>query len=322
MKKFKYLPSEIAKINQIFSDNNIKLMFESFSDYYKSLEQLIKEISKFSIRYHLENYYSSYSHEYDVKKQKLLTISKYYLYSAVVFHTNKKINLHLNSLREGFFYFQNGLFDIDNSFGIACRENTNIVEGFYYKLTNGNIPVLTREFFNLFLSNFNLESSSILFLENLRYKNYDYLEFNYIAFDFSDNISKLGFATPIFNFIDSDFLNFYSDYIHASNFVECLKQLDQNLGVGIQLSTNLSEPKFISLELKVPSENKDEYLSIMKGHNLISDKDVDYINFIIQKEQVVEHTVKFRWTDQNKFTVKWYNEFPNALKAPSWYDEA
>lgn len=317
MKPFKYSSSEVAKINQIFAKNNVKLTFDKFSDYYKSLEELIAQISKCSIRHHLENYYYAVSHEYDVKKFKYLTETKYYLYSTVIFQTTKKVNMHLNALREAFYYFQSGLFDIDASYGIATKVEYNTTEGFYYKLTNGNLPVLTDEFFDHMMRSFNIDDVNLLLLKNLRATT-ELLEFNYICIDYSDKVTKLGFATPIFNFIESDIKKFYGSYVMIENFCRCLESVDKNMGIGVQLST--SNTSFLGLELKIPHDSLNDYLILFGNNELLSQEQVEYIINIVGVEEATEHTIKFRWSDENKYTIKWYNEFPNEVGTPEWYE--
>lgn len=318
MKKFKYLPSEVARLNQVFQKNDVKLSFESFDNYHKCLEELITEVSKCSIRYHLDNYYVCKSHEYNVSKKVLECTGKYHSYSAVLFSTNDKINYHMNILREAFGYFYKGLFDIDNSFGIAYRGKTNIVESFYYKLTNGNLSTFTKEFFNYFLNSLNISKKSIPWLEQLRVET-DYLDLNYVSFDVSNNLTKLGFATPVLNFLRSNFISYYSEYVKVNEFNNCVKKLNVDVGIGIQLSTDLRKSNFLALEIRTPYEKLEEYLSIFQQENLISSYDVEYIKSMVRDENSREHTIKFRWNSANSFSVKWYSEFPNEVEAPLWY---
>lgn len=317
MKPFKYLPSEVAKINQIFSKNNVKLTFDKFSDYFKSLEELVAEISKCSIRHHLENYYFSVSREYDIKKLKCLTETKYYLYSTVIFQTTDKINMHLNALRESFYYFPSGLFDIDSAYGIASKVEYQAVEGFYYKLTNGNLPALTDEFFEYMMEFFQIQDNNLIGLKRLR-QTPELLELNYISIDYSDNISKLGFATPLSNFVKANFSEIFDGYVRLKEFCKSLEKLDQEIGVGLQFSVD--NPSFLSLEIKISKENLDNYLNIFEDNGMFTADEKRYIYNIIDSDKASEYTIKFRWSDKNKYTVKWYNEFPNETNAPEWYE--
>jgi len=313
--KFKYLKSDMTQLVKIFDENNVKLTFEDFNNLYSSFEKIIDVSTQIKVKHCVENFYASSAKEYDLKKQKIVSTGKGYRYSSIDYFPDQKIRKNIELLRKMFHYFPKGIFNIDSTFGIAYRDETSLVEGYYFAISNGNIPALDDNLLIDIFDVFNLSKVVQEFLFSIR-RNPDLFDIEYIGMTFSGLIAKVGFVTPIFMFMQSDYQK-YKEYKKFLNVLDILREMPVDYGLGIQYVTNTNYENYIALEYVIAGREESlSHLDSIRQRKIIKAETYDKTKQFLENEIFDGIVFKYKWENKDDINIKLYLEKDNPNFTP------
>lgn len=306
-----YSKNAIKNVISIFGKNNVKLEFENPTDLYKAINSVIRQSTLIHVNEIKKSLCGAEMKEYDVYKKEYLSNIKGYTYAWLSLLADEKIAKQISIIKDGMYYYD-GLLDLASPFAICYKTDTNIIEGYYYSFSYKNLLGKDDEFVDLIYDGMQFTENTKAYLQNLRKVNPDNYNIHYLAFDFLSVPRKMGFRTSVKEFLQSDVLNFYPDYIHLKNIVECISQCpDHSTEVGLQF---IPQRDYIAIDINLKTEDVVTATEIMTKMNIIEKEEENYIKTLFYQgldSGLTNVTWKYRWNSKNKFTIKHYNYFTN-----------
>jgi len=313
--KFKYLKRDMTQLVKIFDENNIKLTFEDFNNLYLAFEKVIDTSTQIKINHCVSNFYSSSAKEYDLKKRSIVSSGKAYRYSSVDYFPDERIKKNIELLRKMFHYFPKGIFNVDSTFGVAYKGESKLIEGYYFAITSGNIPMLDDNLLTDIFDVFNLPKTTQDFLFSIR-RDTDLFDIEYVGMSFSGLIVKIGFVTPIFMFMQSDYQK-YKEYKKFLNVLDVLRELPTDYGLGMQYVTNSNYSDYIALEyVIVGKEESLSHLESIRQRKIIKAETYDETKQFLNKEDFDAVVFKYKWENKDNINIKLYLEKDNPNFTP------
>lgn len=313
--KFKYLKRDMTQLVKIFDENSIKLTFEDFNNLYTAFEKIIDTSTQIKIKHCVSNFYSSSAKEYDLKKRSIVSSGKAYRYSSVDYFPDERVKKNIELLRKMFHYFPKGIFNVDSTFGVAYKGETTLIEGYYFAITSGNIPMLDDNLLTDIFDVFNLPKSTQDFLFSIR-RDTDLFDIEYVGMSFSGLIAKIGFVTPIFMFMQSDYQK-YKEYKKFLNVLDVLKELPTDYGLGMQYVTNSNYSDYIALEyVIVGKEESLSHLESIRQRKIIKAETYEETKRFLSVENFDGVVFKYKWENKDDINIKLYLEKDNPNFTP------
>jgi hypothetical protein len=307
----KYSKNSIQKIINVFSQNNVKLEFENPVDLYKAINSTISSSVKIHVEEIKKNLCGAEMKEYDVFSKEYLSNIKGYTYAWLSLVGDEKISKQISLIKQAMFYYD-GLLDLASPFAICYKQDTNFIEGYYYSFSYKNLIDKDDEFLKLICSGMEFSEKTTDYLVNLRSVNPLMFNIHYLAFDFLSIPRKLGFRTNINSFLKSDILNFYSDYLYFEEVYECVKLCeDYETEVGLQF---IPHKDYIAVDINLKVEDVLPATDSMLEYGIISKEEEKYIKTLYYQGMdsgLTNVTLKYKWGNAKKFTIKHYNYFNN-----------
>jgi hypothetical protein len=306
-----YSANAIKNIINTFNKNNVKLQFENPSDLYASINSIIRQSTRIHINEIKKSLCGAEMKEYDVYKKQYLSNIKGYTYAWLSILADEKIAKQISIIKEGMYYYD-GLLDLASPFAICYKMDSNVIEGYYYSFSYKNLLGKDNDFVDLIYDGMKFSEKTKSYLTNLRNVNPNNYSIHYLAFDFMSVPVKMGFRTSIKEFLQSDIINFYSDYIHLENVVECIRQChDYDTEVGLQF---IPQKNYIAIDINLKIEDVTNAIVMMTEMNIMGKDEENYTKTLFYQgldAGLTNVTWKYRWNSKNKFTIKHYNYFTN-----------
>lgn len=313
--KFKYLKNDMKNLVKIFDKNNVKLSFEDFENLYAALEKIIDDSVKIKVNNSINNLYASSAKEFDLKKRKIVSTGKGYRYSSLDYHPDDRVRKNVELIRKMFHYFPKGIFNIDSTFGVAYYGETTIIEGYYFSTTSGNFSILDNDIITDIFDVFNLSKNIQQFLFSIK-KDTDLFDIEYIGMTFSGLIAKIGFVTPIYMLMQSDYTP-YKEYKKFINVLDVLRDLPYDYGVGLQFVTNINYSDYIALEYVIAGKEESiQHLEAIRERKIIKSDTLEYTKNMLEIEEYDAVVFKFKWNNHEDFNMKLYLEKNNSKFNP------
>ena len=304
MNELHYSQDEIENILTIFTENKIKLEFETPSELIQSLQQISDYCLQKKANQVFENLSTVFLLEFDVKNKTIISTGVGYPFSSIGFCSYLQLNSQLKLISEIFSFHPRSIIDLYSSYMIMYSgDSIKTPEQFYYCIDSGILIDITEDSWDEFLNIFNLSNNTINFLK----QETNYISLDYIGFDLDDKLSKISFSIPRFWLFKRVPENYYGEYINIDSVLELiLEYYNDEVFVGLQYSCQSQE--YFSIEVQVsPSELKKFYRALYE-FSIIDSTTFENFNGMEIPSEYVNSMVKFRWKSPTEFSVKLYLE--------------
>lgn len=308
--RFKYLPKEIAQINEIFNKHNVTLSFDELNNYSKAIEEIAPIISKSYSRYtqFLESIISNSKWvklvEYDTQDMSIISNGIGYPPAFIDFCPIKQVKEGVTLVKELLSDYAEVKLETIANYGLMFSGNQQKkYEGCYYWINKDIFPDLSEELKNTFLQNLSVSKKHTDFILSLS-ENETILD--YVGYNKHNLKSKYSFVMPTEVFLKRNPKQCYADLINIIDACEVISKERTYNAISFQLCPDSED--YLALEIPLETYELNDYIWEMFDRKIIDEKILDNLmNYDFKPSSNFHYIVKFRW-DKDKFQVKIYSE--------------
>lgn len=305
MNDLHYSKDEIESILTIFTNNKVKLEFETPNKLVQSLEQISNFCLAKKANEVFQNLSTVFLVEFDVKNKTIISTGVGHPFSSIGFCSYPQLNQQLKIISELFSFHPRSIIDLYSSYMIMyLGDSTEKAEQFYYCIDSGILCDITEDSWDDFLGIFNLSDTTIDFLK----QETNYTSLDYIGFDLNNELSKISFSVPRFWFFRRIPENYYVEYIKIDPVLQLIYEYTEKEEIFISLQYSCQNQDYFSVEIQVPPLSLSDLYVKMCDYGIIDEDTLNnFMSMEIPKEYI-NSVVKFRWATKDNFSVKLYLE--------------
>jgi hypothetical protein len=194
------------------------------------------------------------------------------------------------------------VLDFMHSYMLMYRGNGKYkeYEGVYFWINHGILRRKSIEEKKHFLEMLFIDKNHIDFICQGEAK----FKFDYIGFNHKNMIAKYAIAMKCLTFLEANPSQYYENYVNIKSVSSIIEKSSPYL-IDIQLVPG--KPKYIAIEYAV-GETLEKTIDDLLKYKLIDEslaKKILSHDYLEYKDQFV---IKFRWEDENNYTIKLYAE--------------
>jgi hypothetical protein len=307
--KFNFSPTELSRMLNAFNKNNVKVTFEDFEDFNKSLNEIYKPLFQSYCRNFRKYGHTAILYEHDMNLEKITTYHKMYKYYYIQYFEEKVVELFRHIVGsistwmiEGASKDKKVFRTFDDEFAYTFDANTHKLEGYYFMLDKAFYPQDDEDIVQQMFSYFGYQEGNVQ-----RYIRKQSHVFNiyYLGYNTLRKLNKVGVCYKRDMMYDEKVKSKYCNYKHLYAILDAYNEHDE-----LQVQFEAKNPDYFGLEVNPTNRSKEdlpEYLDRLVDAGVFTVKQKDYILTNKKTEESTQSCVKFRWEDKDTFNAKWYN---------------